>query len=74
MARPENATIGALDDVLAALSAIRESVAILATRGRGRLNRDDLNELERILDAAERIQLYNQTIRAPLSAAYSHKG
>lgn len=73
MARPENQTLGTIDDVLAALSSIRASVAILATRGRGKLNRDDLDELERILAAAERIQAYNLTIRAPIAALYDTK-
>lgn len=66
----ESQALGTIDDVLAALSSIRESVHILAKRGRGKLGHDDLAELERILSAAERIQDYNLTIRAPLSAAY----
>jgi hypothetical protein len=70
VARHENPTIGAIDDISAALSAIRESVVILATRGRGKLNGDDLDELERILAAAERIQEYHLALRAPISAAY----
>ena len=66
-------TLGTIDDVLAALSAIRGSVHILAKRGRGKLGRADLDELERILAAAERIQRYNLTIRASVSAAYQEQ-
>jgi len=72
MGRPESAPIGAIDDILGALSAVRESVAIIATRGRGRLRREDLDELDRILAAAHRIQSYSMLIRAPLSARYQH--
>lgn len=73
MGRPESAPIGAIDDILGALSSVRESVAIIATRGRGRLRREDLDELDRILAATHRIQDYSLHIRAPLSARYQHE-
>lgn len=73
MPRPESAPIGAIDDVAAALSHIRESVGILAARWRGRFGRADLDELNRVLSMCEAIQEYHQLIRAPLSAQYQKR-
>lgn len=63
-------TIGAIDDISAALSAIRESVLILAVRRRDELTEADAGELQRILDAADRIQEYHLLFRAGLSRQY----
>lgn len=60
----ENPTITATEDVSAALSAVRESVFILVNRNREFLNAMDIDELERILDACDRIQEYHLIVRA----------
>lgn len=73
MARPESLPIGAIDDISAALSHIRESVAILAARWRGRFRPNDLAELERIVAMCEAIHEYHLLIRAPLSAQYQKR-
>lgn len=70
MPRPENRQIGAIDDISGALSSIRESVIILATRWRGRFRAEDLAELERILSKRDAIQEYHLLLRAPLSRQY----
>lgn len=70
MARPENPEIGAIDDISGALSAIRESVAILAARWRGRFRAEDLAELDLMLSKCDAIQSYHLLLRAPLSRQY----
>ena len=67
----ESRAIAAIDDISAALSAMRESVLILAQRGRGRLDLEDFDELQRILDACDRIQEYHLIVRATESRAYT---
>ena len=69
----ESQTIAAIDDISAALSAQRESVLILAMRWRGRFGIEDIEELQRILDACDRVQEYHLTIRAAESRAYREK-
>jgi hypothetical protein len=64
VAYQSNPTIDATEDVLAALSAIRESVIILAARRRDDLTNEDADELQRILDACDRLQNYHLIIRA----------
>ena len=59
-----NLTIDATEDTLGALSAIRESVLILAARRRDDLTDADADELQRILDACDRLQAYHLIIRA----------
>lgn len=70
MARPENTEIAAIENAAAALSDIRESIAILASRGRSKLNRDDLAELARIKAAIERIKGYHADLRNEASTRY----
>ena len=69
MSRPESPAIAASDDIAAALDAIRESVAIIATRRRAHLNQDDLRELAAILAATDRIGVYALAVRNAVSAA-----
>lgn len=66
-------TIGAIDDISAALSAIRESILILSIRREDDLIPEDEDELQRILDACDRIQEYHLAIRAIASAAYQDR-
>lgn len=73
MARPESIPIGAIDDIAAACSHIRESVAILAARWRGRFRPNDLAELDRILHLCDAIHEYHLLARAPLSAQYQKR-
>lgn len=67
----ESPTIAAIDDISAALSAMRESVLILAQRGRSTLTADDFDELQRILDACDRIQEYHLIVRSVASRQYA---
>lgn len=62
----ENETISAIDDSSGALSAIRESILIIAGRHRKRkrLYQEDWDELQRVLDACDRLQEYDLIIRA----------
>ena len=66
----ESPTIAAIDDMSAALSAQRESVLILAQRWREMFRPEDYNELQRILDACDRIQSYHLVVRSVASRAY----
>jgi hypothetical protein len=66
----ESPTIAAIDDISAALSAMRESVLILTLRWRGEFSVEDLDELQRILDACDRIQQYHLIVRAQSAEAY----
>jgi hypothetical protein len=66
MARPEDTTLAAIDDGLAALSGVFESVAIVIARQRVNLTRRDVQELERIVEAAS-------TARRGLLAARQEK-
>lgn len=66
----ESPTIAAIDDISAALSAMRESVLILAQRWRGDFGAEDFDELQRILDACDRIQSYHLIVRAHAAEAY----
>lgn len=70
MARPDNPEIAALENAAAALSSINESIAILASRGRAKLNRDDLAELARMKAAIERIKGYHAALRTEASTRY----
>lgn len=69
----ESPTIAAIDDISAALSATRESVLILAQRNRDTLTRSDFDELQRILDACDRIQEYHLIIREVASRQYQEE-
>lgn len=60
----ESPTIAAIDDISGALSALRESALILAQRWRDTFRPEDFDELQRILDACDRIQEYHLTVRA----------
>ena len=66
----ESPTIAAIDDISAALSITRESVLILALRWRGRFETEDYEELQRVLDACDRIQEYHLIVRAGASRQY----
>jgi hypothetical protein len=66
----ESPTIAAIDDISGALSAQRESVLILAQRWRKTFRTEDFDELQRILDACDRIQGYHLIVRATESSAY----
>ncbi len=65
--------IGEIDNTSAALSAIRESVVILAARWRDDFNDYDLDELQRILDACDRIQDYHLIVRRVMSEEYQDR-
>ena len=69
----ESQTIAAIDDISAALSAQRESVLILARRWRGRFGIEDFDELQRVLDACDRIQSYHLIVRAGASRQYQEE-
>lgn len=69
----ESPTIAAIDDISAALSAMRESVLILAQRNRTTLASLDFEELQRILDACDRVQEYHLIIRAAASRVYQER-
>jgi hypothetical protein len=73
MPRPPNMTIGTIDDVSAALSAQREVVAVLAARWQYEFSDSDFDELQRLLDACDRIQEYVLSIRRVESAAYQKR-
>lgn len=64
----ENVLIGTIDDGAAARSAIYGAVQILAARWGIDLTPEDAAELQTILDAADRLHAYHQTIRAAVSA------
>ena len=64
----ENQTIATIDDASAARSAIYGAVRILAARWGIDLTPEDAAELQTILDAADRLHAYHQTIRAAVSA------
>jgi predicted AAA+ superfamily ATPase len=66
----ESQTIAAIDDMSGALSAQREAVIILAARYRDHFLPEDFDELQRILDACDRIQEYHLIVRGRVSAAY----
>ena len=66
----ESTTIAAIDDISAALSAVRESVLILAQRWRETFRPEDFDELQRVLDACDRIQTYHLVVRATESRAH----
>ena len=66
----ESKAIAAIDDISACLSATRESVLILTLRWRGRFEAEDYEELQRVLDACDRIQEYHLIVRAISSRAY----
>lgn len=63
----QDSPIATIDDMSGAISAIRESVQILAARWRVEFAPEDIDELERILDAADRVQAYHLKIRADVS-------
>lgn len=63
----ESPTVAAIDDISAVLSAMRESVLILAQRNRDMFSPGDFDELQRILDACDRIQEYHLIVRAGAS-------
>lgn len=65
----ESPTIAAIDDISAALSAMRESVLILTQRWRETFRPEDFDELQRLLDACDRIQEYHLFIRAGATLA-----
>ena len=69
----ENTLIAAIDDASAARSAIYGAVRILAARWGIDLTPEDAAELQTILDAADRLHAYHQTIRAAVSAADREK-
>ncbi len=73
MARSESKELAALDDLAAVLDQIRESVAIIATRQRGRLTRREAEELSAILSATDRGFGYLAEVREPVSQAYQKK-
>lgn len=66
----ESPTIAAIDDTSAALSTQREAVVVLAARYRDHFLPEDFAELQRILDACDRIQEYHLTVRAAASRLY----
>lgn len=66
----ESPTIAAIDDISAALSAMRESVLILTQRWREDFEIEDFEELQRVLDACDRIQQYHLIVRARETEAY----
>lgn len=59
----EHQGIATIDDMSGAISAIREAAEVLAARWRVEFTEDDEAELNRILDAADRIQAYHLEIR-----------
>lgn len=69
----ESPTIAAIDDISGALSAQRESVLILAQRWRETFRPEDFDELQRILDACDRIQSYHLIVRTTTSREYKEK-
>ena len=69
----ESQQIGAIDDISAALSAMRESVLILTMRWRGQFGEEDYEELQRILDACDRVQSYHLIVRAAASKQYQEQ-
>lgn len=74
MARPEHQGLAAIDDIAAEVSQIRQSVGVLATRWRGRFRREDLNELNSILDMCDAIQASHRDARAWMSAQFQKGG
>lgn len=64
----ENTLIAAIDDASAARSAIYGAVRVLAARWGIDLTPEDAAELQRILDAADRLHAYHLTVRAAVSA------
>ena len=66
----ESPTIAAIDDISGALSALRESVLILTQRWRETFRVEDFDELQRILDACDRIQSYHLIVRATAVRAH----
>ncbi len=66
----ESPTIAAIDDISAALSAVRESILILTQRWRETFRVEDYDELQRMLDACDRIQAYHLIVRATAARAH----
>lgn len=65
--RFQDSPIATIDNMSGALSSIRESVEILAARWRLEFGPEDADELNRILDAVDRVQTYNLQVRAQVS-------
>lgn len=63
----QDSPIATIDDMSGAISIIRGSVQILAARWRLEFGPEDVDELERILDAADRVQAYHLKVRADVS-------
>lgn len=66
----EHLGIAAIDDISALLSDIRESVYILARRYRVEFTPADVDELRRILEAADKVHERHLDVRREMSAAY----
>lgn len=64
----EHPTLGTIDDMGAARSAIYGAVRILNARWGIDLTPEDAAELQTILDAADRMHAYHLLIRAQISA------
>lgn len=71
--RPESSELAALDDALAAIDQQREAVAVIAARSRGRMRRADIQELETILAACDRISEYIHQERLIVSRQYQKR-
>lgn len=70
MARSASPTISALEDALAALSYVPETLARLVRRSRHHLTAQDLEDLLAIAEHVERTKRYLGEVRAVESKAY----
>lgn len=67
MAYQEHAGINAIDDLSAAIDAIREAMGIVGARHRDCFCAEDEEEYDRIHDALDRLFAYHAIIRAEMS-------
>lgn len=74
MARPEHEGLAQIDDIAAQVSTIRGAVRVLVTRWRGTFRREDIAELNSILDMCDAIQTSHKAARAYMAEHYQKGG